>query len=209
MNRISVSIVEDERRTADVLVKALAKSDAMHCVSVHRNGQTAVAQIPHEKPDVALVDLHLPKLSGTECVRALRARLPDLKIIVFTKFDDSEHVFPALQAGANGYLLKKQPLRELISGILDAFRGGAPMSSDIAIRVVEYFHRKRVNSAEGDKLSPRERQILELLARGYLYKEISAELQISLHTVNSHIKKIYEKLHVHSRAEAVAKYVLR
>ena len=205
---ITVSIVEDERQTAEILARAISETEDMRCLSIYRNGKTALAHIPLETPDVALIDLHLPKLSGTECVRALRVQMPNLKIIVLTKFEDSDHIFPALKAGANGYLLKKQSLKDLIQGVYDVYSGGAPMSTEVAFRVVDYFHQKTVNVTENSKLTPRERQVLDFLAEGCLYKEVAAKLDISMHTVNTHIKKIYEKLHVHSRAEAVAKCVI-
>ena len=147
-------------------------------------------------------------MNGIECVRKLKPRLPDTQFVMVTVYEDANHIFNALSAGASGYLLKQMRRSELLDALKDVHAGGSPMSSQIARKVVQTFHRNETEDADGEtvELSPREREVLELLARGYLYKEIAEMLKISVQTVNTYIRRIYEKLHVRSRAQAVAKY---
>jgi DNA-binding NarL/FixJ family response regulator len=175
-------------------------------MGAYATGEEALRRIPAEKPDVALVDINLPGVNGIKCVAGLKLRLPDLSVLMLTRHDDSDLVFDALRAGASGYLLKKMIAAELISAIEEVRAGGAPMSMPIARKVVGYFNQARTPS-EMDKLSKREREVLALLAKGYLYKEIGDILGISLDTVRVHGKHIYEKLHVRSRTEAAMKYL--
>jgi DNA-binding NarL/FixJ family response regulator len=155
-----------------------------------------------------LFDINLPGMNGIECVRKLKPRLPDTQFVMVTVYEDANHIFNALSAGASGYLLKQMRRNELLDALKDVHAGGSPMSSQIARKVVQNFYRSETQDASGEtiELSGREREVLELLARGYLYKEIAEMLKISVQTVNTYIRRIYEKLHVRSRAQAVAKY---
>ena len=152
------------------------------------------------------MDINLPGMTGIECVRQLKPLLPDTQFVMLTVYEDAEHIFNALAAGASGYLLKRMPRAELLAALKDVHAGGSPMSSNIARKVVQSFQRIGSQKSNEEDLSPREREVLGLLERGYLYKEIADSLQISVVTVNSYIRRIYEKLHVRSRAQAVAKY---
>ena len=154
------------------------------------------------------MDIHLPRMSGIECVRQLKEKLPDARILMLTVFADREHIFQALLAGASGYVSKRTAPADLLKAIEEVRGGGAPMSSDIAARVVEYFNQKGAAAPATEAgLSPREQEILELLAQGYLYKEIADRLSIAFDTVQWHIRHIYQKLHVRSRSQAIAKYL--
>jgi len=202
---ISISIVEDDRGTREQLTELLARTPALRCVGAHATGEEALQKIPSEKPDVALVDIHLPGMNGIMCVAGLKTRLPGLSVLMLTRHDDSDLVFDALRAGASGYLLKKMISAELIPAIEQVYAGGAPMSVQIARKVVGYFSQAN-KSPEVEKLSKREQEVLALLAKGYVNKEIGELLGISIETVRMNLKHIYHKLHVHSRTEAAAKY---
>jgi DNA-binding NarL/FixJ family response regulator len=152
-----------------------------------------------------LVDINLPGQSGIECVRRLKPLMADTQFVMLTVYEDTAHIFDALKAGASGYLLKRTPRGELIAALEQVQAGGSPMTSYIARKVVQSFYRAPAERAEAEGLSPREREVLELLARGYFYNEITESLGISMSTVNTHVRRVYEKLHVHSRAQAVAK----
>ena len=205
---IAVSIVEDDAGVRSTLGKLIDASPGFRCVSRHGSAEAALEELPKIKPDVTLMDINLPGLSGVECVRRLKPQLPGMQFIMLTVYQNTEHIFNALTAGATGYLLKQTPPAELLEAIRDVHAGGSPMSSQIARKVVQNFYRSETQDAGGEtvELSPREREVLELLARGYLYKEIAEMLKISVQTVNTYIRRIYEKLHVRSRAQAVAKY---
>jgi len=202
---IAISIVEDDRGTREKLVALLNETPAFRCAGAHASGEEALQKIPAEKPDVALVDINLPGMNGIKCVAGLKARLPALSVLILTRHEDSDMVFDALRAGASGYLLKKMISAELISAIEQVQAGGAPMSMQIARKVVGFFNRPG-STADMEKLSKREQEVLALLAKGYLYKEIGELLGISLETVRMNLKHIYHKLHVRSRTEATAKY---
>ena len=165
-----------------------------------------MAKLPAEKPTVVLMDINLPGVNGIECVRRLKPLLPDTQFVMLTVYEDPEHIFNALEAGASGYLLKRMPRAELLVALKDVHAGGSPMTSNIARKVVQSFRRTETQPSDAVDLSPREREVLDLLARGYLYKEIAESLQISVPTVNTYIRRIYEKLHVRSRSQAVAKF---
>src|ERR1700722_18891729 len=197
----SVSIVEDDRSTREQLAALLSQTPLFRCVGVYATGEEALQKIPAEKPDVALVDINLPGMNGIMCVAGLKTRLPDLSVLMLTRHDDSDLVFDALRAGAGGYLLKKMISAELIPAIEQVQADGAPMSMQIARKVVGYFNQAKA-SAEVEKLSKREQEVLALLAKGYLYKEIGELLGIGIETVRINLKHIYQKLHVHSRTEA-------
>ena len=203
---IAVSIVEDDAATREILADWVEHADGFKCVGQHASVEQALERLPTEKPSVVLMDINLPGLSGVEGARRLKPMLPDTQFLMLTVYEDTDHVFEALAAGATGYLLKQTTRRELLAAIKDVHSGGSPMTSNIARRVVQAFHREDASVPESAKLSQREREVLELLARGYLYKEIMDSLKVSRGTLNTYIRRTYEKLHVRSRAQAVAKF---
>ncbi len=203
---ITVSIVEDDASARCILTDWIRGTDGFKCAGVHESGEAALTNLPQENPSVVLIDINMPGMSGIECVRRLKPQLTGTQFMMLTVYEDPDHIFKALSSGASGYLLKRTPRAELFAAIKDVHSGGSPMSSNIARKIVQSFQRFNASPAETDNLSPREREVLELLARGYLYKEISDSLHISVPTVNSHIRRIYEKLHVRSRSQAVAKF---
>ena len=203
---IAVAIVEDDVPAREILAGWIRNTDGFRCVGEFDDAETALAKLPHERPSVVLFDINLPGMNGIECIRKLKPRLPDTQFVMVTVYEDVNHIFNALSAGASGYMLKQTRRNELMEALKDVHAGGSPMSSQIARKVVQSFRRNE-NEIDGtNDLSPREREVIELLARGYLYKEIAELLKISVQTVNTYIRRIYEKLHVRSRAQAVAKY---
>jgi DNA-binding NarL/FixJ family response regulator len=204
---ISVSIVEDNPGTRENLVELLKRHANLRCLNAYGSGEAALAGIPRENPDVALVDIHLPGMSGIELVAKLKLRLPALQMLILTSYEQSRLIFDALRAGASGYLLKKSIPAELVQSIELVQGGGAPMSVQVARQVVDYFHQIAKPASDMEKLTKREQEVLGLLARGFLYKEISDQLAICLPTVKSHLKQIYEKLHVQTRTEAAVKFL--
>lgn len=204
---ITVAIVEDNQGTRESLAKLLGRSPGLQCLYACATAEEALQRIPRERPDVALVDINLPGMSGIECVAELKRRMPDLQVLMLTTYEESDLIFNSLRAGANGYLLKNMPPDELVQAVEQVQAGGAPMSIRIARKVVDHFHQIEAGSAEVEKLSTREHQILSLLAKGLHYKEISDRLGISLSTVRTHIHAVYQKLHVQSRTEAVVKFL--
>lgn len=204
---ITVSIVEDDRDTREHLAALLNGTPDLHCLHTYATGEKAVAGIPREPPTVVLVDINLPGMSGIECVAKLKAQVPGLHVLILTMYEENDLIFDALRAGANGYLLKSMPPEELLQALADVQAGGAPMSMQIARKVVQFFHRPAASGAELSTLSPREYEVLALLAKGRLYKEIAGELGITLGTVRTHQQRIYEKLHVQSRTEATVKFL--
>ncbi len=174
-------------------------------MSEFNDAESALAALPGAGPDVVLSDINLPGLNGVECVRRLKPLLPHTQFVMLTVYEDADHIFQALAAGASGYLLKQVPRAELLAALKDVHEGGSPMTSKIARKVVQAFQPSRQAGADTAELSPREQELLDLLARGYLYKEIADAMKISVGTVNTYIRRIYEKLHVRSRSQAVAK----
>ncbi len=203
---ITVSIVDDDAPARGILAEWVRGAEGFKCLGVHENAEIALAALPQEKPAVVLMDINMPGMSGIECVRRLKSQMMETQFMMLTVYEDPDHIFKALSSGASGYLLKRTPRAELLTAIKDVHAGGSPMSSNIARKIVQSFQRFSASPTEPHSLSPREREVLELLARGYLYKEISDSLHISVPTVNSHIRRIYEKLHVRSRSQAVAKF---
>ena len=205
---ISVAIVEDDVPAREILAGWIRGADGFKLVGEYDDAESAIADLPGLKPSVVLFDINLPGINGIECVRRLKPRLPDTQFVMVTVYEDVNHIFDALAVGASGYLLKQTKRQELLDALRDVHAGGSPMSSQIARKVVQSFRRHESETAGGDDmaLSQREREVLELLARGFLYKEIADNLQIGVATVNTYIRRIYEKLHVRSRAQAVAKY---
>jgi len=203
---IAVDIVEDDASAREILADWMRHASGFKCVGAHASVEQALEHLPAEKPSVVLMDINLPGLSGIEGVRRLKPMLPETQFLMLTVYEDADHVFEALLAGATGYLLKQTPRSELLASIKDVHAGGSPMTSNIARRVVQAFHRQDATIPESAMLSQREREVLELLARGYLYKEIMDSLNISRGTLNTYVRRTYEKLHVRSRAQAVAKF---
>lgn len=205
--RITVAIVEDDARIRRSLAAMLGTADDIECVAQCASAEDALAKLPALQPRVVFMDINLPGMSGVECVRGLAALEPKPQIVMLTSYDDSEAIFSSLSAGACGYLLKPIRTAQLLAAVRDVYSGGAPMSGQIARRVVATFNKPALCAASAavESLSQREQEILGLLAEGYLYKEIADKLGISYSTVRTHIERIYEKLHVQSRAQAVAK----
>jgi DNA-binding NarL/FixJ family response regulator len=205
---IEVAIVEDDVPAREILADWIRSTEGFKVVGEYSDAETAIEDLPQKKPSVVLFDINLPAMNGIECVRKLKPRLPDTQFLMVTVYEDANHIFDALAVGASGYLLKQMRRNELLGALKDVHAGGSPMSSQIARKVVQSFRRNETETADGEMvgLSQREREVLELLARGYLYKEIAEMLKISVQTVNTYIRRIYEKLHVRSRAQAVAKY---
>ena len=209
---IRVAIVEDDRKLRLQLVDMLGEQGGMVCVGTCASGEEALRVLPTLSPDVVLMDIHLQGMSGIDCTRELKHRLPETQIVMLTMFDDSDKIFAALRAGATGYLLKRFAAAELMGAIEQARAGGSPMTPQIARQVVQAFQEqsiapKQATDAELEQLTDRERELLSLMARGKHYKEVAEALNISTDTVRSHIRRIYKKLHVHSRTEAVVKFL--
>jgi DNA-binding NarL/FixJ family response regulator len=203
---VTIAIVEDNADFGEELTQLLAEVPDFSCTCLCRNVQTALRQVPRHAPDVILMDLQLPDGSGIECTAELKRLLPQAQIMIFTVYEDSAQIYQALAAGASGYLLKRTPPDKLIRAIRELKDGGVPMSSEVAQKVIQAFRKPGGSVEKADGLTPREEEVLELLTRGRISKEIASDLGISLDTVNSHVKHIYKKLHVRSRVEAVMKY---
>jgi len=207
---IKVSIVEDDAKLRETVVRYFAGQSGFRCLKAYANAEAALADIPKHLPDVVLMDINLPGMSGIECVSRLRQAAPSVKIIMLTVFEEGEQVFQALSAGAFGYLVKSNRPAKILEAIREVFDGGSPMSGHIARKVVQSFQAHAAANAsanaETESLTVRELEVLQGLSRGHPYKEIASELGISLSTVRTYIQRIYEKLHVHSQTEAVMKY---
>ena len=203
--RKTVALVEDDARLRKQLVQILEDIDDIECVIVCASAEEALEKIPSKNPDVVLMDIKLPRMSGIQCIAELKRILPEVQVIMVTVYEDSDRIFKALKAGASGYLVKSCPPEQLIAAIRDVFAGGAPMSGHIARKVVQHFHLMGPAPSEADNLSPREQQVLDLLAMGFIYKEIGGNLNIGTETVRTYVKNICQKMHVRGRVEAVAK----
>jgi DNA-binding NarL/FixJ family response regulator len=204
MTPLRIGIVEDDDLLRADFVRLVDGSGDMRCVGAYQSGEAALAGLPSHAPDVVLMDIHLPGMSGIETVRRLRVRVPGAQVMMLTMFDDTSSVFESLKAGATGYLLKREAVRELLTAIRDLAAGGAPMSGVIARKVVQYFG-QHGPAPEVRTLTPREYEVLVALSQGEQYKEIAARFGISINTVRRHIMAIYDKLHVSSRLDAVGK----
>lgn len=203
---IRTVLIEDVVSYAEALRNYIAISNSgVECAGVFTTAEEALLHIPKHPPDVAVVDINLPGMSGIELVARLKETCPGVLCLILTTYEDGAPIFDALKAGASGYILKRAPAQEIVSAIIQVHQGGSPMSPQIARRVVNFFH-NRPPADELDVLSEREREVLQLLSEGSMYKEIAGHLNISIDTVRSHVRKIYEKLHVHSRTGAVLKY---
>ena len=203
---ITVSIVEDDRKTRESLAALLGGTSGLRLLGAHPSGEAALSAVPAERPQVLLMDINLPGMSGIDCVAKLKAQMPELRALMLTTYEDSHLIFNSLRAGASGYILKNRPRAELLEAIQQVHEGGAPMSMRIARKVVAFFNELPGPASESEHLSEREAQVLAALAKGLLYKEIGVQLGISENTVRTYVKRIYEKLHVQSRTEAVAKF---
>ena len=206
---IRVSVVEDDNRLRRRFTDLIDGAEGFTCWSSHATAEEAIERISAAPPDVVLIDIQLPGIDGIECVRRLKTAQPDLPLLMLTVFDDNERVFESLKAGARGYLVKRAHRDELLEAIATVHDGGAPMSPHVARKVVQYFNELGVPAPGVERLTQREREVLDRLARGDFYKEIADHLSISINTVRKHLTKIYDKLHVQSRTEAVVWYTRR
>jgi DNA-binding NarL/FixJ family response regulator len=204
---VRVAIVEDQAGVAASLTKLINRVAGLQVIAAYPDGETALAQIPRQKPEVVLMDIGLPGMSGIDCVRELKAVLPALPIIMLTVYDDGEHLFNSLKAGASGYLLKRTTGEKLVGAITEARLGGVPLTRQMAGKVAHYFQQMGAATSEMTALTRREHETLALLAEGYRYKEIADRLGISIETVREYVRNTYRKLHVSSRTEAVVKYL--
>ena len=204
---ITVSIVDDEADLREHIAGYLAAAGGVTCKSAYANAEEALARLPQDKPDVILMDINLGGMDGIECVRRLKVLMPEAQVLMLTVFEDTEKIFRALAAGASGYLLKRMSPAKLLEAIAEVRDGGSPMSASIARKVVQSFQSKPAKGDESVDLSQRERSVLNGLAEGLAYKQIADQLGVSIHTVRNYIRRIYEKLHVQTRTEAVAKFL--
>jgi len=205
--RITVSLVEDDHGTREKLLAVLGGAASLRCLHAYPSGEEALLKMTEAVPDVVLMDINLPGMSGIQCVAQLKAKLPKVQILMLTTYEDSKLIFDSLRAGASGYLLKNMPPTEVVQAVEQVSTGGSPMSMAIARKVVNHFQQIKQAPTELDLLSKREQEILALLAKGYLYKEIADQLGITPGTVRVHLHTVYEKLHVSSRTEAVVKFL--
>ena len=205
MAQIKVSIVEDLKEVRDGITAVLAMDDRFEVVSGYANAEIAAEELPAWQPNIVIMDINLPGMSGIECIRKVKSECPNTQFMMFTVYEDEDKVFQALAAGATGYLLKKTSLPKILESLIELHEGGSPMSTQIARKIIQVYQKQSEPLEEGKSLSQKEYAILELLAKGNLYKEISSGLNISVNTVKQHIHNIYQKLHVKNRTEAINK----
>ncbi len=207
---ITVSIVEDSEQVRNTLTRLLNRAEGFRCLSQYGNAESALEGLPNDRPDAVLMDINLPGMNGVECVRKLKQAAPGIQVIMLTAYEDTENIFNALAAGASGYLLKRTPRAELLTALQEVIRGGSPMTTHIARLVVQSFQKSQpAPQPPESNLSTREQEVLDCLSQGFLYKEIAEKLGISYETVHTYIRRIYEKLQVRTRTEAVAKFLRR
>jgi DNA-binding NarL/FixJ family response regulator len=205
---IKVSIVDDNDGIRTGLATLIRRAPTLKLLGEYSDAESALAEIPTKVPDVVLMDINLPGIDGVECVRMLKSVLPKLQVLMLTVYEDSDSLFKSLRAGASGYLLKRTASARLLEAIHEVSTGGSPMTPQLARRVVQFFNGNQAEDASSiARLTPGEREFLDLLAKGYAYKEIADRMNISIDTVRSYVRTVYEKLHVHSRTEAVVKYL--
>lgn len=202
-----ICIVEDDEPTRQILTRVIKGAEGLELVGHFASSRLAAESLPALKPDVVLMDINMPELNGVECVRRLKPLMPGTQFLMLTVYEDADHIYAALAAGATGYLLKGTRREELLAAIEQIMHGGSPMSSGIARKVVQHFAQSRQSQSDMEALSPREYSVLGLLTKGYLYKEIAEELGVSVPTVDTYIRRIYEKLQVHSRSQAIVKFL--
>jgi DNA-binding NarL/FixJ family response regulator len=205
---IRVAIVEDRREIREGLTMLIGGTEGFVCTGSYRSVEEALDRISHQVPDLVLMDIGLPGMSGIEGLRILKERYPDMLLLMLSVYNDDERIFDAMCAGASGYLLKKTPPVKLLESIKEVVQGGAPMSPEVARRVIALFREIRPPERADYELTPHETRLLKLLVEGHNYKTAAAELNVSVHTVSFHLRSIYDKLQVHSKSEAVAKAVL-
>ena len=203
---IKVAIVEDSRTTREGLRTIINLAPGHECVCACETAEEALRVVPKYEPNVVLMDIQLPNMSGIECVARLKKLLPGVQVIMVTVYEDPDRIFSALRAGASGYLLKRSAPEQVLGAIRDVLQGGAPMTGEIARKVIVHFQEQSTSAAEVEKLTAREREVLELVAHGFINKEIADRLSVSVEAVRWHLKHIYAKLHVHSRTEAALKF---
>jgi DNA-binding NarL/FixJ family response regulator len=205
MNRIA--IVEDKTTVRASLAELVESIPGCECVGAFASGEEGIRLIPKLTPDLVMMDIHLPNLSGIECTAKLKQLLPELRVLILTVYEDGDKIFDALKAGASGYMLKRSKPQDIIDAIREILAGGAPMTPEIALKVVESFRKAAAAPAETVSLSRRETEVLQGLAKGLANKEIADELSVGVETVRWHLKQIYEKLHVRCRTEAALKFL--
>jgi len=201
--------VEDDPEIRANLAHRVGRSPSFCLLRTYSDAESALGDLPRHQPDVVLMDINLPGMDGIACVRQLKAKMPGVQFIMLTIYEDGNRLFKSLMAGASGYLLKRTPPDKLLAAIKEVHEGGSPMTPEMARRVVQHFQEIPEPASELERLTPREKDVLEQLAKGFLYKEIEDNLGISTGTLRSYIANVYEKLHVHSRTEAVVKYLHR
>ena len=206
---ITVSIVEDNDQLRATLGRVISRTDGFRCLSQYGDAESALEGLPKDGPEVVLMDINLPGMNGVECVRKLKQVAPTVQAVMLTVYEDTENIFNALAAGAAGYLLKRTKSAELLEAIREVHRGGSPMTTHIARKVTQSFLRSGPSPQPTENLSEREQEVLDCLSQGFLYKEIAEKLGISYETVHTYIRRIYEKLQVRTRTEAVAKFLKR
>lgn len=206
---VTVSIVEDNEQLRGTLARVISRAEGFKCISHYGDAESALEGLPKDKPEVVLMDINLPGMNGVECVRKLKPLMPQTQIVMLTVYEDTENIFNALAAGAAGYLLKRTKSSELLEAIREVNRGGSPMTTHIARKVTQSFQRAGPSQQATENLSEREREVLDCLSQGLISKEIAAKLGISYETVHTYIRRIYEKLQVRTRSEAVAKFLKR
>ena len=205
--QIKVAIVDDDEGIRTSLAALIRRAPALKLAGDYPDAETALKEIPRHPPDVVLMDINLPGIKGVECVRQLKSTLPKVQFLMLTVYEDSDSLFNSLKAGASGYLLKRTASARLLEAIRDVHGGGSPMTPQLARRVVQFFSKPAEGELSVSRLTPGEREFLNQLANGYAYKEIADRMKISIDTVRSYVRTVYEKLHVHSRTEAVVKYL--
>ncbi|HEY1121478.1 MAG TPA: response regulator transcription factor [Haloferula sp.] len=202
----TVVVVEDDIRLQEHLIKMLDMPEDITCLCAVSSAEEALEKIPAYRPDVVLMDINLPGMSGIDCIRELKKRQPRLEVVMLTAYDVDDNIFRALKEGASGYMLKTSTPDDIYNAIRDVYSGGAPFSSHIARKVAHYFRAEKDIEDENEKLTPREKDVLRLLASGYIYKEVADQLDITMETVRTYVKRICIKLHVRSKVEAIIKY---
>jgi DNA-binding NarL/FixJ family response regulator len=205
MAQIKVCIVEDLKDVRDGMVSLLTLDDRFEVLCAYENAETAAEELSAWQPDIVIMDINLPGMSGIECIKKVKLICPNTQFIMFTIYEDDEKVFEALAAGASGYLLKKTPLGKIVDSLKELYEGGSPMSTQIARKVIRSLQKQNESAEEGKLLTNKEHEVLQLLAKGHLYKEISVKLNISVSTVKKHLHNVYQKLHVNNRTEAINK----
>jgi len=205
--QIKVAIVDDDEGIRTSLASLIRRSSSLRLAGDYADAEMALKEIPRHPPDVVLMDINLPGMKGYDCVRQLKAALPAVQFLMLTVYEDSDSLFNSLKAGASGYLLKRTASARLVEAIRDVHSGGAPMTPQLARRVVQFFSKPASGDLSVSRLTPGEKEFLDQLANGYAYKEIADRMKISIDTVRSYVRTVYEKLHVHSRTEAVVKYL--